>query len=465
MVELQRQVGLSGFLRPVAAPRPGSVRQTAAGTLALAAVLAMVLMSDSFLYWIGINYTAPDGSLWGKLHPGTYLLLLAFLVATLPVNPVRYLRALAGTHPAVVVYALATSGIMGYCTARFGVSGAAFIAETLFMPAVLAMTLFALPLAWRRRIFLCALALVALDAAIGLAEFALRARLVPYFISGQLHVEPQFRSTALLGHPLKNATVVATYLCLLPLLHRHRGAAALAGAAMAFSLLAFGSRTAFVLCSLVGLIALAHWYVTGFLHRRFDYAMLTGLGFMALVAPVAAIAILLMFGQQSRIFEALNWDPSAQSRVLVLRAFERVSPSDLMFGVGPEGISRILDHLRSYTVVTDIENFWVLLALNFGLIGWMPFVLAFGWLLWALLRDAPAAVKVASLVFIVMISSNNSLAVKDSSLSLFVVAVMGAAAYRRMADSTYRPNAASAAGSNARRGFAGSRGAVAPSGR
>jgi hypothetical protein len=170
-----------------------------------------------------------------------------------------------------------------------------------------------------------------------------------------------------------------------------------------------------------------------------------------------------MFGQQSRIFEALNWDPSAQSRVLVLRAFERVTSSELMFGVGPEGIGRILDHLRAYTIVTDIENFWVLLILNFGLICWGLFVLSFGWLLWTLLGSAPAAVKIASLVFIVMISSNNSLAVKDSSLTLFVVAAMGAAAYARLADPNYRPNAANPAGSNARRRFARSRGTTAPS--
>lgn len=465
MVDLQQRIAYTNYLRPAMAARPGSARKDLAGALALLAVAAMLLMSDSFLYWIGVNYTAPGGSLWGKLHPGTYLVLLAFAAVALPLNPVRYLRALAGTHPAVPAYALVTALIMAYCTARFGISGAAFIAETLFMPAVLAMTLYALPLAWRRRIFLAALALVALDAVIGLAELALRQRLIPYYIGGELHVEPQFRSTALLGHPLKNATIVATFLCLLPVLDRHRVAAVFAGALMGASLLAFGSRTAFAVCLLVGAIALARWYVVGFMQRRFGYAMLTGLGFMALLAPIAGIALLLMFGQQSRIFETLAWDPSAQSRFLVFRAFEGLRASDLIFGLGPEGIARVLDRLRAYTIVTDIENFWVLLALNFGLICFALFALAFGWLLWTLLGGAPAAVKVAALVFIVMISSNNSLAVKDSSLGLFVVAAMGAAAYARLADPGYRPSAANAAGSNARRGAARSRGTMAPSAR
>ncbi|MCC7047360.1 MAG: hypothetical protein IT562_11680 [Alphaproteobacteria bacterium] len=463
MVDIRQHSVFADSGRALVAPRAGVSRQTVAGMLATAAVAAMLTISDSFLYWIGVNYTAPGGSLLGKLHPGSYLVMMAFLAATLPVNPVRYLGALARTHPSIVVYALVTVGIMAYCTARFGISGAAFINETLFAPALLAMTLFALPQTWRRRVFLVALSLVALDAVIGLVEFMTRQRLVPYFISGELHVEPQFRATSLMGHPLKNATIIATFLCLLPVLRHHRAMAVTTGLAMALSLLAFGSRTAFAICLLVGAIALARWYLVGLMRRQFSYAMLTGVGFMALVTPVAAIIVMLFLGQQSRIFETLKWDPSAQSRTLVLRAFDRLSMQDFLFGLGPDGIGRVMEHLRSFTILTDIENFWVLLLLNFGLICWVLFVLAFGWLVWSLLRGAPAAAKVATLVFFIMISSNNSLAVKDSSLSLFVVAMMGAAAYARLADPAYKPSTASAAASNTRRGFFASRGTTAPS--
>jgi len=184
---------------------------------------------------------------------------------------------------------------------------------------------------------------------------------------------------------------------------------------------------------------------------------------MALVTPVAAVVVMLFLGQQSRIFETLRWDPSAQSRTMVLRAFDRLSMPELLFGLGPDGIGRVMEHLRSFTILTDIENFWVLLLLNFGLICWVLFVLAFGWLVWSLLSGAPAAAKVATLVFFIMVSSNNSLAVKDSSLSLFVVAMMGAAAYARLADPAYTPSAAIAAASKARRGFFASRGTTAPS--
>lgn len=450
---------------PRAASRPATLHKEVAGLLALLGVVAMLTLSDSCLYWFGVNYTAPGGGLVGKLHPGSYLLLLAFLAATLPVNPARYIRALGSTHPAIPIYALVVIGVMLYCTLRFGVSGAAFINETLFVPAILAMTLFALPLAWRRRIFLAALALVALDSAIGLAEFATRQRLIPYFISGQLHVEPQFRATALLGHPLKNATIVATFLCLLPVLEHHRVAAALAGLTMGFSLLAFGSRLAFGLCGLIAALALVRWYVTGVLRRRFSYLVLTGATFLVLaLALVGALAVAFL-GQGSRIFQTLSWDPSAQSRTLVLRAFDHVSGDQLLFGVGPDGIGQILDYLKSYTILTDIENFWVLLMLNFGLLAFLLFVLALAGMLATMLRGASAPVKIASLVFVVMTSSNNSLAVKDSSLSLLIAGVMGAAAYARLADPRYRPSAASAPGSNTRLGFARSRGTTAPSAR
>src|SRR5579862_3920644 len=63
--------------RPVAAD--AAVRwMVAARRLACAAVLVNMVVSANLLYVIGINYTAPGGNPLAKLHPGTYLALLAF---------------------------------------------------------------------------------------------------------------------------------------------------------------------------------------------------------------------------------------------------------------------------------------------------------------------------------------------------------------------------------------------------
>ncbi len=442
-----------------------SPRQDLAGAIALAAVVLLLTVSDHLLTWVGHHYTMPGGNVLEKLHPATYFIYLAFLVLAVPVNPARYITAMAGAHPAMVVHAAAMVLIMAYCTWRFGISGAAFINESLMMPAVMAMALYGLPHTWRRRIFLVAIALVMLDAAIGLVEYAVKARLIPYFISGKPHEEPIFRSTSILGHPLKNAAVLAMFLCTFAVIKHHLALAIVGSALVTLSLLAFGSRTAFVLCAAVGGISALVLSFRAFRSENFSYGKVLGMCMLLLAVPLAAGVLYAIFGAESRIAQTLFWDASAESRLLAFRVFERVTPAEIVFGIGPDGIDRVLTHLKQFTTLTDIENAWILLLLNFGLICWLMFVVSFGWMIAAMLRGAPLPVTAAVLVFMVMASSNNSLAVKDSSLVLLVVAVMGAASYARLAASRYSPRAASAGGSNSRTGLAGSRGTAMPSGR
>ncbi len=448
---------------PRAAAEPVPLRQDFAGLLTLLAVVVMLTVSDHLLTWIGNHYTTPGGNVLEKLHPSTYLLYLAFLALTLPVNPARYVAALAAAKPALIVYAAAMAVIMAYCTWRFGISGAAFINESLMMPAILAMTMYGLPHAWRRRIFLAALSLLLLNAAIGLVEYALKARLIPYFISGKPHEEPIFRATALLGHPLKNAAVLATFLCVFEVIRQPPLLAAFGTVLIALSLLAFGSRTAFAVCLGIGALAVVILSLRALKRENFSYPKLIGILMTILAAPLALGILYLIFGERSRIAQTLFWDTSAESRLLAFRVFDRVTPAEIFFGIGPEGIERVLAYMKSMTTLTDIENVWILLLLNFGLMSWTIFVFAFGWLMLTLLKGAPMGAKAATVVFVVMSSATNSLAVKDSSLVLLVVAVMGAASYARLAQGRYSPRAESAGGSNSRRGFAGSFGTTVPS--
>lgn len=462
MTSSGRRIGAEAIRIPEALA-PKTWRKEFAGATLLLAVVAMLTLSDSFLFWIGVNYAAPGGNVLAKLHPSTYLQILAFLTATVPLNPVTYMAAITRAHPSLTIHGLVMVLTMAYCTWRFGISGAAFINDSLLMPVVLAMTLYALPLAWRRRIFIVAIALVTLDSAIGIVEFMTRSRLIPYYINGLPHEEPLFRATSLMGHPLKNAAIVATFLCVLPVLRDHRFAAATAAAVMAVSLLAFGSRTAFMVCGAIGALWLAIWYVRALVRREFSYIKLAGVSFLVLLGPVAVGIVLLALGPESRIFENLFWDTSAQARTLAFKVFERVTLPELLFGLGPEGIVRAINYLKTFTTLTDIENFWILLLLNFGLINWLLFLFSFGGLLLHLLRGGPVPVKIAVIVFLIMASSNNSLAVKDNSLCLLMILVIGANAYAKLAERRYSPSAASAPGSNSRRGFAGSRGTMAPS--
>jgi hypothetical protein len=192
----------------------------------------------------------------------------------------------------------------------------------------------------------------------------------------------------------------------------------LMGTPLLLGLFVFGSRSAMV----ITLGILAFWFIIRFFRDfigfRLSYrSMILGIALIFSV-PLLLTGAISGLGLGRRIFETFYWDTSAQSRLLAFMVFQHVSWSELLFGMSPARITEILVFLKATTLLTDIENFWILLLLQFGGTAFLFFVVAFIGVAWHLLRQAPTPMRLMFLVFLTLASSNNSLATKSQDLAL-----------------------------------------------
>ena len=93
------------------------------------------LLSAQALLELGIPYDAPYGPMVAKLHPGSYLLILAWLAALLRHgNPLVVAARLARRQPVLAAYMACMVLVFVWVVLRHGTSGAAYIVQTLWVP-------------------------------------------------------------------------------------------------------------------------------------------------------------------------------------------------------------------------------------------------------------------------------------------------------------------------------------------
>ncbi len=392
-------------------------------------VACFFLFSGMFLDAHGWPYSLVGSSLPFKIHPGSYFIFTAFAILLLSENPVTFFYRLAGTLPAHVVYMVAVLGLIAYTLARFGTAGASFMIDLHLVPVFVAILLARFPTRLMANLFLATILVMTLNAGIGIVEYMYHARLTPYLVDGKRVQEAYFRSTALLGHPLQNALITAVTMLALPAARDRRLMFTVCGIVMAVSLIAFGGRSALAVS--LGLLAVSMpvWIVRRLARRDYSYQQFVG-GIMAVtfLAGMAVIAFT-MLGQGTRVLSGLRWDESANTRIIGLRILDMVSPSDIVFGIGQQGILERSERLSSYYGIIGLENSWLLLMLIFGVVGLIVFLTALLALLREVLVGAPAAGYLAALGYLIIASTNNTLAAKDSSLIQLIILLYGARAY------------------------------------
>lgn len=410
---------------------PAPTSRLGIGLLTLGLVLYLTV-SPQLLTALGIPYDLPVGSFVFKIHPGTYATLLAFpVLLAARGNPLRGLAQAASETPLPAVQIATCLFLIGYSASRYGPSGSAFIIDTLMMPPLCAFLLARLPSHIRSRYFLLIVGLVFLNALIGIGESLFQARIVPYTVAGADPQEDVFRSTALLGHPLTNAmitgpVIIAALALRLPMLV-HTVLISL----FCLGLLSFGGRTSFLLTTLC-LTAFCCWRGIGNLLRgRYGYLQITGGLVFVFVALTVIVAAVPMLGLGERIFTHMQWDNSADVRRQIWRALDFMSPGDILFGIAPEQIKEIIYRLTVLYGLDTIENFWLLMLMQMGAIG-LGFFIA-GLICGAihLWRHNSAPARLALALFFVVASSNNSLASKNSALTILFATLTCAAAYGR----------------------------------
>lgn len=397
--------------------------------LVILGVVLYLLLSANLLVAVGYPYDVPYGPFPAKLHPGTYAIVLGFLILICRGNPVRRLSVLAAREPAGMAFLAGSVAILVLSVARYGTSGSAFVIDTFIASALVGLVLGVAGKAWCRLCFDVVVALIALNALIGCLQMFGHWRLVPYMAGDELLVEDFFRPNALGGHPLSNASRTAVVALALPALENRLRAAALL-LLLLLSLLAFGGRTALG----ITVVLLAGWgavaVIRGIQTRTLSVpvVILLALGVPMGLLMVAAVLTGSDFG--SRILGTLYWDESAQSRILVFRIFNYLDSSRLVLGIGPDEIDRLLFYLRSSTSLYYIENSWILLLLQFGVVGLVILVPTMLVALAALARRGGTAGWLVLVAVLVIKSSNNALGSKTQNLALVMPVLLGLASLR-----------------------------------
>jgi hypothetical protein len=404
--------------------------RSAGWALLVLAVVLYLAISALTLAKLGIPYDLPGGSPLVKLHPGTWVLLLASLLALADNgHPLAVLFRSLRQVPALATYLGCMGFVAVWAVWRNGTSGAAFIVDTLWMPGLAWLVLLQYGPARHRRLLGGMLVLLGLNALIALAEFGVKAPLVPRYALDESLVPDAgyFRSSALLGHPLANALVTVSLMPAAMLLHgwRRWGLLLLLG----LSLLAFGSRTALAVMLLVYLSALLAMLALRAARGRYSYLQLTGGLLAMMLVATAAVAMVWLSGLGERIFANLTWDNSANVRLVALQALQHLDDFDWWIGVPPARIEEIALRLGLDLRFETIENFWVVLLMQFGLVGFVPFLLGLFVAMVHLWRRAAPPMRLALPVYLLVASGANTLASKSVSLTLLFVAALASAAW------------------------------------
>jgi hypothetical protein len=413
---------------PSRRPHPVPVGRGRRGLIPLALlVLSYFTLGTPMLESLGYRYSVPANSFLERFHPATYVVLFMLLSTMLSRRGIDgLLRQVRLAWPAAQMAGIALLCAVAL-TLSAGNTGLSYFVDTFASPAIVAVLLVGIPAERQALAFRLAIACLAMNAAIAMIEAFARSALIGAPYSGEF-----FRATALLGHPLNNSLITAPAILLLIGSPSRIAGRILAILVLIGGLLAFSGRgavlTTFVFACLGFMAEIAHAVVTGRLRIT---AMRAYMALMLLV-PVFVVIVILTTNIGDRLWTLLYFDQSANERVAVFSIFRDV-PSDWMwFGSSSDQIESLV---AAQLDIAGIENYWIYLLLQLGILKFVPFALAFLWFLRWLARGRGLYVTLAVLDFLAVSSTNNSLSSKTTAVGALVVMAIGAGAQRELATS------------------------------
>lgn len=365
---------------------------------------------------LGINYTGEGGNPLFKIHIYTYVLIFLLLSIITKSGIKGLLNPLGKISHAWLFMSISVVWLILYGLYRNGMSGMAYTLDTLLAPLI------CIPIVARLNLRQCTnflkfmSILLLANSCIALIEFFLKQRVwdVEFSSFGIF-----FRSSALMGHPLNNALILASLALILS--RYSKTGVTLYLTISAFALFAFGARasTAIFLSSIFITIL---WKSRNVKIKNSQLNKLK----TALV-PMFAIAI---FGISSyllistnifdRIISNLTVDASAMTRIDVWSIIDAMSGSEVLYGAGSELSMNISDVIG----VSVIENYLIGWVFSFGIVGCGLLILSFLMLLYRLFRLSDFYGKICIASFFIASLGNNSLSSKTPALFLVLTVVI-----------------------------------------
>ena len=385
-------------------------------------VVMLLGLSASILTNWKIHYLTAGGFFLEKLHPATYLTCLAFaLLLIRGSDPIGQINRIFSDSKLILIYLLCWS----YLAVQMFVLDRPFtvIIDTFLLPVIMCLIVWQMP---RRFMILPVVAfhgLMLINIVLGYYEYFSGHRLVPLTL-GNVVVFGEWRSAALLGHPLTASGIVGAYVVALALRPSLIPSTILRLPIIALSLaslMVFGGRTALVTVLLVlgGLAA------TRMLH------LLRG-GRTTLPAAIATICIL--FAGAIVVFAAFDqgiFDKmllrfssdkgSAMARLATFNMLSHFSWSELILGPDPVRVNALQAQLG---LNYGIENFWIACIVQFGLVHTILITIGLGCLFAEILMRSHRAAWAVLLLITVIAASSVSFSSKNIQLAQFVALIV-----------------------------------------
>jgi hypothetical protein len=247
-------------------------------------------------------------------------------------------------------------------------------------------------------------------------------------------VAVDFRANAFYSHPLTASLVTSMAVYLLYAMRMRFIFAAPIFGTLLIGLLAFGGRTALAVTLIISTLVAVWTLFSGIIRRNLRLDFVLALSTATVIVPLLLYVVVTQTTIADRIIDTLYFDDSAAVRATQWHVFEYISLKNWLFGISHDDLAVLKYQIGLGGKDTDIENFWMLMLLNLGLIGFAIFLAAFAAFLFHLGRYSRSVngwlLVISSLI---IDSGSNSLGVKSSDLFIevaFLVAMAGYAGYQ-----------------------------------
>jgi hypothetical protein len=389
--------------------------------LLLLAVIAVFTLSSAMLTNWKIHYVTAGGGFYEKFHPASGLSLLAFgLLLLRNGDPVGEIDRMFSRSKLILVYLGCWSLLlvqMFVLTRPFTV-----IIDTFLLPVVLCLAIWQLSPAQRKPLVWATHLSILLNVCLGYYEYFSGHRLIPLTL-GDVLVIGEWRSSALLGHPLTASGLVGGYILALVLRPALCPIAMFRIPLIAFclgSLMAFGGRTALVTVLLVlsFVVAKTAWLIV----RGKRVSLPTVIATLCLLF-VAAAGIFAAFdlGIFDKMLLRFSSDKgSALARFATFDLLSHFDWQELVTGPNPTRVNALQAQLG---LNYGIENFWISCIVQFGLIHTVLLTIGLICLFFEILKHASPAAWAIVLLILVIAASSVSFSSKNIQLAQFIILI------------------------------------------
>lgn len=226
-----------------------------------------------------------------------------------------------------------------------------------------------------------------------------------------------FRSTALQDHPLNNALCLTAIILFILMSSYYSLTKKICLFVLGYAaVLCFNTRSSMILWAIIFAVFVLHFIFS----KKNHINILTKIRFLFLVLLLVPIGIYMMlkYNLGDRLLSQKLLDDSAMVRISSLEMFLNLDYLSILVGLPAKKIEMIM--YRSNILI--IENFWIILFLKYGLIGLVLLIIGFFRLMKRVLKPySNFQICFCTVFFVLLASTNNSLAVYAQPLCIFIL--------------------------------------------